>query len=203
MGWWREQVVPRLVDVTLGSESTTERRQVVGRGAVGTVVELGFGSGRNLRHYPETVDQVLAVEPSALAWTRAQEAIADFGRPVRLVGADAAALALDAASVDTVVSTWTMCTIPDLAGALAQVRRVLRPGGRLRFVEHGLSPDPAVRRTQRRLQPLWGPVAGGCHLDRDILTALTAAGFRVDDPDSSYTGWPRSFAWCTIGSASP
>ena len=203
MGWWREQVVPRLVDLTLGSKSTTERRQVACRDAAGTVVELGFGSGRNLRHYPETVVEVLAVEPSALAWTRAQESIADFGRPVRLVGADAAALPLDAASVDTVVSTWTLCTIPDLAGALAQVRRVLRPGGRFRFVEHGLSPDPAVRRAQHRLQPLWGPVAGGCHLNRDILAAVTEAGFRVDDVDSGYTGWPRSFAWCTIGSAWP
>lgn len=202
MGWWREQVVPRLVDATLGSESTTERRQVVCRSAVGTVVELGFGSGRNLRHYPGLVDQVLAVEPSVLAWTRAQPAITDFARPVRLVAADAAALPLDAASVDTVVSTWTMCTIPDLAGALAEVRRVLRPGGRLRFVEHGLAPDPGVRRAQHRLRPWWGPVAGGCHLDRDILAALTAADLRVDDTDCAYAGWPRAFAWCTTGSAS-
>lgn len=203
MGWWREQVVPRLVEVTLGSESTTERRQVVCRDAEGTVLELGFGSGRNLRHYPDTVDEVLAVEPSALAWTHAQEAIVTFGRPVRLVGADAATLALDAASIDTVVSTWTLCTIPDLPRALAHVRRVLRPGGRFRFVEHGLSPDAAVRRTQRRLQPLWGPVAGGCRLDRDILSAVAAADLHLDQSDSRYTGWPRSFAWCSTGSAAP
>lgn len=101
------------------------------------------------------------------------------------------------------VSTWTMCTIPDLAGALAEVRRVLRAGGSLRFVEHGLAPDPGVQRWQHLIQPVWGRVAGGCHLDRDIVGRLTAAGLVADPVSSSYTSSARPFSWFTVGCADP
>ncbi len=203
---WDERILPRLVDVVLGDRVTGEWRDAVARGVAGEVLELGFGSGTNLGHYAPDVTRVLAVEPSDLAWQKAAPRVAAFGRPVERVGLDGASVSLPDASVDAVVSTWTMCTIPDLPAALAEVRRVLRPGGRLHFVEHSLAPSRRVARVQRRLQPVWGRAAGGCHLDRDIPDLLHAAGLVADDLSTRYasTWWPaRPFGWFVSGSAAP
>ena len=172
----------------------------------GDVLEIGFGSGSNLPHYGDGVASVLAVEPSDRAWDLAQTRIADFRRPVQRIGLDGAHLDLPDASVDAVVSTWTMCTIPDLTAALAEVRRVLRPGGCLHFVEHSLAPTSRVAGVQRWIQPGWGRVAGGCHLDRDIPTLLSKAGYAVPDLKQRYVSalWPaRPFGWFVTGSARP
>ena len=183
MNWWDRRVVPRLVELSCGG-STAERwrRRAVARPQVrGIVLEVGFGSGRNLRHYSETVTTVLAVEPSDLAWDLARERVAGFGRPVERIGVDAARLDLPDDSVDAVVSTWTLCTIPDWHEALTEFRRVLRPGGAISFVEHTISPRPRVAAAERAVQPLWGRIAGGCHVDRDIPGELERAAYTLCD----------------------
>lgn len=183
MGLWTDQVVPRLVDVALSDRVAGPYRERVAEGLTGTVLELGFGSGRNLPFYPAAVTAVLAVEPSEVAWAASAERRRDFasrGARVERIGLDGAKLEIPDASVDAAVSTWTLCTIPDLPGALAELRRVLRHGGLLHFVEHELSPTPHVAALQRFLQPAWGRMAGGCHMDRRIVAAIHDAGFTVD-----------------------
>ncbi len=203
---WNDRILPRLVELSLNQRVTGRWRARVCAGVFGDVLELGFGSGPNLRHYGDEVERVLAVEPTELAWRRAQPAVETFGRPVERIGLDGARVDLPDESVDAVVTTYTMCTIPDLTAALAQARRVLRPGGALHFVEHGLSPDAGVAAWQHRLQPVWGRVAGGCHLDRDIPALVAEAGFTLDAVESSYAeeaALARPFQWVTIGRATP
>lgn len=177
--WWEDRALPRLVDVALSDATSRPWRETVCGPVGGRVLEVGFGSGKNLELYPPSVNEVLAVEPADLAWERAAERIAAFGRPVRRIGVDGASLDLPDASVDVVVSAWTMCTIPDLDSAVREMRRVLRPGGSVRYVEHVRAGHPRARRIQERLQPVWRSVAGGCHLARDIAGTLEAAGFEV------------------------
>lgn len=177
--WWEQRVLPRLVDVVLSDAVSRSWRDLVCAGATGRVLEVGFGSGHNLPHYPDAVTEVLAVEPADLAWDRARERLEAFDRPVERVGLDGASLPVPSRSVDTVVSTWTMCTIPHLHSAIEEMHRVLRPDGRLLYVEHVLSTHPQVSTLQRRVQPLWGPVAGGCHLDRDVEGLLRDGGFTI------------------------
>lgn len=189
MNWWERRVVPRLLEVTCGGALAEGwRATTCARADVhGTVLEIGFGSGRNLPHYTDAVTRVLAVEPSDLAREFATERITAFGRPVELVGVDAAALALPDHSVDAAVSTWTLCTVPDWQSALTEIARVLRPGGALSFVEHTVSARPRVAAVERALQPAWGRVAGGCHLDRDVPGALERAAYGLADRRDA--GW--------------
>jgi ubiquinone/menaquinone biosynthesis C-methylase UbiE len=168
-----------MVDVALSEPTSRRWREMVAGRAEGRVLEVGFGSGHNLEHYPEAVTEVLAVEPIDLAWQRAVHRVEAFDRPVRRVGLDGAELPVDDASVDTVVSTWTMCTIPHIEAAVREMRRVLRPGGTVLYVEHVLSPHDRARSIQRGVQPVWGAFAGGCHLDRDIDALLEAGGFAI------------------------
>ena len=205
MSFWEDRILPRVIEVTCSDRMTGRWREQVCRGVAGTVLEVGFGSGTNLAHYPPAVERVDAVEPSDLAWRRAQDAVAAFARPVRRVGLDGAALVLDDDSVDAVVSSYTMCTIPDLDSALAEFRRVLRPGASLHFVEHSLSPEPKIAARQRRIQPVWGRIGGGCHLTRDIPELVRAAGFDLDSLETFYAPGPaisRPFGWMTVGRAS-
>lgn len=204
MGFYASQVLPRLMDVACGPKSTRERRDRVCAGLRGRVVEIGFGSGLNVPHYPAAVESVAAVEPSDVAWRLAAPRVA--ASPVRIerVGLDGARLPLEDASCDAALSTWTMCTIPDITAALAEVRRVLRPGGTLHFVEHGLAPDsdPDVQRLQRRLDPLQQRLFGGCHLTRRIADLVVAAGFELREVDVFYEpGSPRFLAADTLGVA--
>jgi ubiquinone/menaquinone biosynthesis C-methylase UbiE len=203
--WWNEQAVPRLTDRGLDDATATRWRALVCGGASGEVLEIGFGSGRNLPHYSPGVTRVLAVEPADLSWQRAQPRITASGMPVERIGVDAATLPVPDGSVDTVVSTWVMCTVPEVEQALLEARRVLRPGGTLRFVEHSLAPDEKVARRQRRIQPFWGPVAGGCHVDRDIAGLVAAAGFDVALAHAEFIGGgpAKPWTWFVQGVATP
>ncbi len=176
MSIYGDRVLPRLVDVALGRGVDPIRARVAAA-LEGTVVEVGFGSGRNVPHYPTTVQRVVAIDPSLVGRRLAARRLAASPVPVEFAGLDGQDLPLDDASVDHALITWTLCTIPDAPRSLAEVRRVLRPGGRLHFVEHGLSSNPASARWQRRLTPFWRHVAGGCHLDRPIDELVSNAGF--------------------------
>ena len=187
MGWWSEQVVPRATDVLLGSGEIGRLRERVCAGLSGEVLEIGFGSGLNAGHYPPEVDRVLAVEPSDVAWRIARDKhLAAGGPEVVRAGLDGQALELADDSCDHALSTFTLCTIPELDAALAEVRRVLRPGGSFHFLEHGLSSDPGVARWQRRLTPLQRRVAAGCHLDRAVAEHVRGVGLDIVELDTFY-----------------
>lgn len=199
-------VLPRLVDWACGAETVTEQRERIVPRARGRVLELGIGSGRNLPLYdPERVDAVWGVDPSPELYRMAERRAAELPFPVRFFvrPADRPGLAMGAGSVDTVVVTYALCTIPDPGTALAEARRVLAPDGELLFAEHGRSPDPEVRRWQERVTPAWRRMAGGCRLDRDPVGFLTAAGFRVTELDTGYLpGW-KPASWHYLGVAVP
>lgn len=203
MGWWTEHVVPRLVDVALGAEDVRALRERVLAPARGEVVELGFGSGPTLPLYPAAVTSVRAVEPSVVARRRADRRIAEATIPVEHVGLDGADLAVPDDSADTVVSTFTLCTVPDVDRALREVRRILRPGGRLLFLEHGLSPDPRTARWQHRLDGLQQRVAGGCHLTRPIDELVRDAGLTVTDLAHDRLRGPGPMSYLYLGAAAP
>ena len=202
MGWYGERVVPRITTFALSTKRTGEVRERVCAGLTGDVVEVGFGSGLNAAYYPPEVAEVLAVEPSDVAWRMAEQRVAATSTKVRRVGLDGQVLPLEDASADSALSTWTLCTIPDAGRALAEVRRVLKPGATLHFVEHGQSPDERVHAWQLRLDPIQKRLAGGCHLSRPIADLLTAAGFTVERLDTYYVPKePKPFAWFYEGVA--
>jgi SAM-dependent methyltransferase len=186
MGCYRQRVLPRIVNAACGIGRLEPLRRRVCAGLAGDVVEIGFGSGHNVPFYPAAVTRLAAVEPSGLSWRLAGERVRASRVPVRRAGLDGQRLPLDDGSCDAALSTWTLCTIPDAAAALSEVRRVLKPGGELHFLEHGLAPDENVRRWQRRLEPLQKRLFGGCHLTRPIIDLLTAAGFTVTELDVFY-----------------
>ncbi len=201
MGLYREQVVPRLVDLTCGSAGFAAWRAKAAEGLSGTVVEIGFGSGLNVPYYPPEVDVVLAVEPAAVARRLARSRIG--ATPVRIehVGLDAQRLPLDDGACDAALCTFTLCTVPDPEQTLAEVRRVLRTGGTLHFLEHGLSPDPGVAKWQRRIEPLQRRMADGCHLTRDATTLLEDGGFVMQRNEQRYVRGPKPWSWLTVGRA--
>ena len=201
MGIYRDRVLPRVLDVALGARALGTLRARTAAGLSGDVLELGFGTGRNVDHYPWQVRRVLAVDPAVAGRRIAAPRVARSPVAVEYVGLDGQELPLDDASVDNALSTWTLCTIPDVARALGEVRRVLRPGGRLHFLEHGLSPDARVARWQHRLTPLQARLAGGCHLDRPIDTLVADAGFRVGDVRHYYVAGPKAFGYMSEGVA--
>jgi SAM-dependent methyltransferase len=191
MGVWGDRLLPRVLDAMGAAPEVTRLRAEVCTGLHGTVLELGFGSGLNVPHYPAAVTEVLAVEPSDAAWALSERRRAESAVPVRRSGLDGQRLAEADGSVDCVLSTLTLCTIPDVALALAEVRRVLRPGGTLQVFEHGLAPDAGVEAWQHRLEPVQKRVFGGCHLTRDVPALLSEAGFRLDADAARYLEGPR------------
>ncbi len=202
MGRYRDRVVPRLVDVVCGIKRNDALRRRVCQDLTGRVLELGFGSGRNVPFYPAAVTEVYAVEPADLGWELAGQRVADSPVPVTRVGLDGASLPLPDGSCDAALSTWTLCTIPDVRAALREVRRVLRPGGTLHVAEHGLAPDRSVQRWQARLEPVQKVVAGGCHLTRPVVRLLEDTGFEVVAAEEYYEkGVPRSLAAMTVARA--
>ncbi|MHB8529233.1 MAG: class I SAM-dependent methyltransferase [Caulobacteraceae bacterium] len=172
------------------------------RGA-GRVLEIGAGSGLNLPLYPAAVTEILALEPDPRLTAMARVNAERIGRAATFLAASAEEIPLDAASVDTVVTTWTLCSIPDAVGALAEMRRVLKPAGRLLFVEHGLAPEAGVRRWQNRLTPVWKRIGGGCHLNRPIAAIIEAGGFRLETIASGYAPGPKIMTFLSEGLARP
>jgi ubiquinone/menaquinone biosynthesis C-methylase UbiE len=176
-------------------------RSDVTTGLSGRVVEIGFGSGLNLEHYPTEVTTVLAVEPSAVARRLSAARVPVNGVAVEHVGLDGQSIPLEDATCDGALSTFTLCTIPDPDAALSEVYRVLRPGAALHLLEHGLSPDPPVARWQHRLDPIQRRLFDGCHLTRDAPALVRRAGFRLDRCDQAYARGPRPWSWFTLGVA--
>lgn len=196
-------VLPRLIHCVCGSPLIERQRRRVVPLARGRVLEIGFGSGLNLPHYDRArVEWIWALEPSPAMRALAAAPVRAAGLDVRWLELPGEALPLPDRSADTVVTTFTLCTIPDAMAALGQIRRVLRPDGALLFCEHGAAPEAAVRRWQDRLDGVWGRLAGGCHLNREITALLHAAGFVCDTVQSAYLPHtPRFAGYNTWGSA--
>ncbi|MFL6173971.1 MAG: class I SAM-dependent methyltransferase [Marmoricola sp.] len=202
MGFYDDRIVPHIVKIACGGKEVDPHRERVCAGLTGEVVEVGFGSGLNVPFYPAAVTRVAAVEPSDVGWRLGAENLARATVPIERSGLDGQSLPFEDDSFDTALSTWTMCTIPDPGLALAELRRVLRPGGALHFIEHGLAPDEDVQRWQHRLEPLNKRLAGGCHLTRPVLELLAAAGFTVEEVDVFYEpGAPKALAAASLGVA--
>jgi SAM-dependent methyltransferase len=191
MGLYRDHILPRMVNLGLAGEEHTRLRARVAAGLSGRVLEVGFGSGLNLPHMPQAVTRVYAVDPATVGRKLARERLAAFHAPVEFIGLDGASLPLPDASVDAVLSTWTLCSIPEPARALAELRRVLVPGGALHFLEHGLAEEPGVVRWQRRLDPLQQFLCGGCRLVLPVDALLREAGLSVEGLQRYFIKGPK------------
>lgn len=203
MGFYSDVILPRLCDLAMRNKLLLPIRERVIGAAEGRVLEIGVGSGLTLPFYRPPVREVLALEPAAKLVAMAQNASRGTIMPVSFLEASAEAIPLGDHSVDTIVTTWTMCSIPHADMALAEIRRVLRPGGKLLFVEHGQAPDESVRRWQDRLTPAWRAIAGGCHLNRPISAMIEGAGFRIDRIETGYIPGPRPMTYMYEGCARP
>lgn len=202
MGLYNTYVLPHLVGLSCGTDDVAEQRRRIVPRARGRVLEVGVGPGLNLPFYDRSqVELVWALEPSAGMRRKAARALAATDLDVRWLDLPGEQIPLDDDSVDTVVLTYTLCSIADWQGALAQVRRVLTPGGQLLFSEHGEAPDASVRRWQHRIEPLWTRLAGGCHLTRPIPALIESAGFEFVEVDSAYLGGPRVSSYHSWGVA--
>jgi ubiquinone/menaquinone biosynthesis C-methylase UbiE len=201
MAFYTDRILPRFVHLTLGSRRFRQLREETVRGLSGTVLEVGFGSGLNLPYYSKEVSRLLAIEPARGGLRLARKAIAAASFPVEHVGDTAEDIPLPRGAVDAVVSTWTLCTIPDAARALREIRRVLKPEGTFHFLEHGHSPEPRIARWQDRLTPLQKLLAGGCHLNRPIDRMMEEAGFRFQAIDRFYGPGPKVVMYFYAGVA--
>lgn len=199
MSLYSRCVLPRLTHLSMGQSQLRPYRQRVIGGARGRVLEIGFGSGLNLPFYGEAVDEVIGVDSSAEMLALARGAVAASPRKVTLLERSAERLPLESRSIDMAVVTWSLCSIADPIAALREVGRVLKPDGPLRFVEHGLSPDPGVQVWQNRLTPLWRRCAGGCHLNRKSDELLRAAGLRIAELTTGYARGPRPMVYMYEG----
>jgi ubiquinone/menaquinone biosynthesis C-methylase UbiE len=199
--FYDHHVLPRLINFAMSREEATRLRRVHVPAARGVVLEVGIGSGLNLPFYSSAVTRLFGVDPSAelLKMASAKAAAAPF--PVELFNRDANHLPLASQSVDTVVVTWALCSIADATEALREMRRVLKPGGLLIFVEHGLSPDAGIRKWQNRLTPFWRKCAGGCHLNRKMDDLVRDAGFTIGELRTEYVAGPRALAFMYEGLA--
>lgn len=203
MAIYSHHILPRMINWVMGQAMLAEARGRVAGLARGRVLEIGIGSGRNLPFYGAAAGEIVGVDPSAELLAMARHAAARSPRPVSLVEQTAERLPFEDDSFDTVVVTWSLCSIPDPSAALREARRVLKPAGELRFVEHGLAPAPAVRRWQRRLTPLWSRCSGGCHLDRKMDELIRSAGFEITDLTESHLPGPKIMTFMYEGTAVP
>jgi ubiquinone/menaquinone biosynthesis C-methylase UbiE len=203
MGFYQRWIVPRLINLAMRNRSLDAYRQRTIGAASGLVLEIGVGSGQNLTLYGSAVHRVYAIDPSMELLYMARNRIAEARLPVSLSRASAEQLPLADAIFDTIIMTWTLCSIPNPVAALIEMRRVLKPSGNLVFVEHGLSPESRVARWQHRLTPCWKRIAGGCHLDRKMDDLIGAAGFRVSDIENRYMDGPKLMTFMYQGRAIP
>ncbi len=202
--WYERHILPPALDFACGLPMVSRQRQLIVPLARGRVLEVGIGTGLNMPWYDKRrVSRITGLDPALQLHPRARERIAAAGLDVELLGLSAEQIPRPDACFDTVLVTYTLCTIPDPLAALREMRRVLAPGGQLLYCEHGRAPDESVRRWQARLQPLWGKVAGGCHLGRDIPALLREAGFRLADLHARYLPGPRPFTFHYWGEARP
>jgi ubiquinone/menaquinone biosynthesis C-methylase UbiE len=201
MSVWNRLILPRLIDLVMRNKAAGEERARFVPMAAGVVLEIGIGSALNLPYYTAGVQAVIGVDPSAELWRIGRRRTSPHTFPVRYMMASAEVLPVDNRCVDTVLTTWTLCSIPDACAALGEMRRVLKPGGRLIFIEHGRSPDASVQKWQDRLTPLWARVAGGCHLNRPIDALLETAGFEPITLDRGYGEGPRTMSYLYKGVA--
>ncbi|MEA2197065.1 MAG: hypothetical protein QOJ25_1116 [Solirubrobacteraceae bacterium] len=202
MGFYDRQVVPRFIDLAMSRGELTPIRARVAASLDGDVLEIGFGSGLNVPHYPPAVTGVRAVDPATVGRKLAAKRVASSSVPVEHVDLDGQALSQESSSVDHVLATWTLCSIPDVDRALSEIRRVLRPGGLFHFVEHGRSPGRKVAGWQDRLTPLQRRVAGGCHLNRSIDQLVRDSGLELIRLENYYAKGPRPFGYMFEGVAS-
>ena len=202
MGYYLEQVLPRIQNKVMDNKRMRQARERVCHGLHGEIVEIGFGTGLNATHYPDAVTKILAIEPSDTCMNLAKPRLTTLSATVERAGLDGERLDLPDQEYEAVLSTWTLCTIPDLDVALGEIRRVLKPGGALHFIEHGHAPDEKIARWQRRIEPLNKRLLGGCHLTRRISESIEQAGFEVDHLDTYYAkGDPKPFGFTYEGRA--
>jgi ubiquinone/menaquinone biosynthesis C-methylase UbiE len=203
MGFYSRVILPKICDAAMRSAFLEPLRERVMGAARGRVLEIGAGSGLNLRFYTRDTEKVVALEPDPNMRRIAEPRAAAAPRPVEFLDASAEQMPLEDASFDTVVTTWTLCTIPDGEAALGEMRRVLKPGGQLLFLEHGRSPEDGVRKWQDRVTPTWKCLCGGCHLNKPIKTMVEGAGFSIGRLDNFYMRGPKFLAYMYEGAATP
>lgn len=203
MGFYVDLILPHLVNLAMRNRHLVPYRERVISAAEGRVLEIGMGSGLNLPFYRPQVQEILGLEPAPRLLAMSRRAAGQLSLPVTLIEGSAEAIPLDDRSIDTVVTTWTLCTIPEAVQALAEMRRVLRPNGQLLFVEHGLAPDRNVRRWQDWLTPTWKRIGGGCHLNRPIRNLIETAGFGITQLETGYMKGPKPLAFLYEGRAKP
>ncbi len=203
MNFYDHWVLPPILDLAMRQSQLSKYRREVVASASGRVLEVGVGSGLNFPFYGNDVEIVVGLDPSPRLLTLAGRRAAAAGPRIALLQGSAAAIPVADRTMDTVVMTWTLCSIADPGAALCEMRRVLRPNGRLLFVEHGLAPEPGVERWQHRLTPIWRQVAGGCHLDRKIDDLVRSAGFNLTNLRTEYADGPRPMTYMYLGSAQP
>jgi ubiquinone/menaquinone biosynthesis C-methylase UbiE len=201
MGFYGDRILPRIIDKALNSREVNGLRARATTGLSGEVLEVGFGSGRNVVHYPDGVTRVRAVDPATLGRKLAEPRVAARGIPVDYVGLDGADLDIGDACIDHVLSTWTLCTIPDVERALAEIRRVLRPGGEFHFLEHGKSPTAKVARWQDRITPVNKLLFGGCHPNRPMDRLLADCGLELTRMENLYMKGPKMLGYMFEGVA--
>jgi len=203
MGFYNRHILPRLLDTAMSAKPISYQRKKVVPRATGRVLEVGFGAGHNLPYYDASkVERIWALEPAAEMRARAGERASKTEIPLEFLGLPGEQIPLDNDSADTVLITYTMCTIPDVMKALGEMRRVMKPTGRMIFCEHGEAPDESVQRWQRRITPVWKAIGGGCHVGRPIPKLIRDAGFRVEDMETMYLpGTPRFAGFNYWGSA--
>src|SRR6266481_989836 len=203
MGFYEEWILPPLIDLSMRNKRLRPYRERVAGAAEGRVLDMGIGSGLNLPFYARQAQEIFGLDPSPRLLARAQNKAQRMQTSVHLLEGTAERIPLADRSVDTVVMTWTGCSIPQVATALGEIRRVLHRGGRLLFVEHGRAPEPGVARWQDRLTPFWQRFSGGCHLNRKIDDLMSNAGFRIDRLETGYIPGPRILTFLYEGVARP